>query len=200
MQPLVTTPMNPHEAIQRRLERVEQLISASQQCADPALRSHVEEVVQGLLEYHRAALEQILILLGRTAPETLSALTNDDLVASVLLLYDLHPASLPKRVEQALEEVRPFLRSHGGEVELLGIDEGIVRLEMRGSCHGCPSSMITLKTRIEQAIEQKAPDAVRIEVEGLTDGAEATPAGFVSLDRLTSVGGKADGVLVNGKH
>ena len=49
------------------------------------------------------------------------------------------PPILESRVEQALERVRPYLRSHGGNVEMLGIAEGVVRLRMLGSCNGCPS-------------------------------------------------------------
>jgi Fe-S cluster biogenesis protein NfuA len=70
--------------------------------------------------------------------------------------------------------VKPYLHSHGGNVELLGIEEGVVRLRLHGSCHGCPSSSATLKNTIEEAIMEKAPDVAGIRVEG---GKEEVAAG-----------------------
>ena len=74
----------------------------------------------------------------------------------------------------ALDEVRPYLESHGGDVELVGVEDGVVRLRLEGSCSGCPSSTVTLKLAIEDAIHKAAPDVERIEAEGVV--AEAGPA------------------------
>jgi Fe-S cluster biogenesis protein NfuA/nitrite reductase/ring-hydroxylating ferredoxin subunit len=72
-------------------------------------------------------------------------------------------------VRGALEKCRPYLASHGGNVELVSLEEpGVVRLRMQGSCHGCPSSAVTLKLAIEQAIHEAAPDVTAILVEGQT--------------------------------
>jgi Fe-S cluster biogenesis protein NfuA len=74
-------------------------------------------------------------------------------------------------VTRALDGVRPFLQTHGGNVEVLEIGDGIVRLRMVGTCNGCPSSELTMKARIERAIYQAAPDVAAIEVvEPETDG------------------------------
>jgi Fe-S cluster biogenesis protein NfuA len=83
-------------------------------------------------------------------------------------------------VRRALDKVRPYLHSHGGDVELLGISEGTVRLHLEGSCHGCPSSQVTLQTTIERAIYEAAPDVVAIEVDGLSE--PEVPVGLVQLD------------------
>jgi Fe-S cluster biogenesis protein NfuA len=177
--------------IQRRLERVELLIGETEERADPATRSQIQEIVQGLLYYYGAGLERILDLsakLGR--PELLSAFVEDELVASLLMLHGLHPIDLETRVEQALESVRPYLQSHGGEVELVHAVEGAVRLRLHGSCHGCPSSAITMKTKIEQAIFEVAPDVASIDVEEPAKGAAVVSAGaFVPLTALTQVNG-----------
>jgi Fe-S cluster biogenesis protein NfuA len=98
-------------------------------------------------------------------------------VAQLLLLYDLHPLGLETRARRALEDVRPHLRSHGGNVELLGVVDGIIRLRLQGNCHGCPSSSETLRKLIEQAIYQAAPDARAIEVEDLAGEAGLQVAG-----------------------
>jgi Fe-S cluster biogenesis protein NfuA/nitrite reductase/ring-hydroxylating ferredoxin subunit len=90
----------------------------------------------------------------------------DDLVASLLVLHGLHPLNVEMRIARALDRVRPYLGSHGGDVKLLGVNEGVVHLRLEGSCHGCPSSTVTMKLAIERAIEEAAPEVVRIEVEG----------------------------------
>ena len=85
------------------------------------------------------------------------ALIEDELVAHLLLLHGLHPMTLEHRVLDALAEVRPYLESHGGDVELLGIEGAVVRLRLRGSCNGCSSSTVTLKLAIEKAIAKRRP-------------------------------------------
>ncbi|HEV3398985.1 MAG TPA: NifU family protein, partial [Actinomycetes bacterium] len=84
-------------------------------------------------------------------------------------LHDLHPKDTETRVVEALDQVRPYLGSHAGGVELLGIDPGgVVHLRLEGSCDGCPSSVQTVKLAIERAIEEAAPEVTAVEVENLT--------------------------------
>jgi Fe-S cluster biogenesis protein NfuA len=97
------------------------------------------------------------------------------------LLHGLHPLDLETRVRQALENVRPLLRSHGGNVELLGLAGAVVRLRMLGSCDGCPSSALTLKSAIEDAIFERAPDVIGIEVDGAAANGLAVPGGLVQI-------------------
>ena len=82
-------------------------------------------------------------------------------------MHGLHPESLPARVEQALESIRPFLATHDGDVELLDVDVdlGAVHLRLLGSCDGCPSSTLTLRNAVEGAISEAAPEIVIIDVE-----------------------------------
>jgi Fe-S cluster biogenesis protein NfuA len=96
-------------------------------------------------------------------------------VASLLVLHDLHPRSTAERVLAALETVRPYLGSHAGDVEYLGLDpDNVVRLRLAGSCDGCPSSAVTVNLAIEKAIEEAAPEVIRVEVEGVTSAAPET--------------------------
>jgi Fe-S cluster biogenesis protein NfuA len=184
--------MNSHYDIQTRLERVDTLVRETEELADPAARARVEEIVRGLLEYYGAGLARILeVIAQHGGPKLMKLLTGDKLVSSLLLLHDLHPMALSDRVEQALDDVRPFLQSHGGEVELVDVADGIVRLRMRGSCHGCPSSAITMKTKIEETILDAAPEVERVELEESEHGAPAGAAGFVPLAALTRGNGTA---------
>jgi Fe-S cluster biogenesis protein NfuA len=82
----------------------------------------------------------------------------------------LHPLDLETRVRGALESVKPRLGQHGGSVELIGVTpEGGIKLRLEGNCHGCPSSRVTLKSSIEEAIYAAAPDVTGMEVEGAVD-------------------------------
>ena len=79
-------------------------------------------------------------------------------MASLLLVHGLHPYDVETRVARALDGVRPYLGSHGGDVELLGVtDDGVVRLRLLGSCDGCPSSSVTLKLAVETRHRGRRP-------------------------------------------
>lgn len=121
------------------------------------------ELVAALLELYGEGLARVLAAVPADAAV---ALAGDELVGHLLLLHDLHPMPLDARVRGALDDVRPYLESHGGDVELLAIGDGAVRLRLRGSCDGCPSSSATLKLAIEDAIAAAAPEVERVEAEG----------------------------------
>jgi Fe-S cluster biogenesis protein NfuA len=121
---------------------------------------HDVELVQALVDLYGEGLRRIV------AHDDLTALTGDEVVSHLLLLHGLHPVPLEARVLGALDEVRPYLASHGGGVELLGIADGVVHLRLEGSCDGCPSSTATLKLAIEEAIGRAAPDVERVEAVG----------------------------------
>ncbi|HEX4124920.1 MAG TPA: NifU family protein [Tepidisphaeraceae bacterium] len=163
------------KAFQSRMAQLEELLQRVQAIADPVARDLTAQIIQTMMEYHGAAIGAVLERVadaGELGQAIIDDFGNDDLIGSLLLLYGLHPLGLEDRVRQGLEKVRPYLKSHGGNVELLGItDSGAVRLRMQGSCHGCPSSAATLKNSIEQAIYDKAPDVAAIEVEGAEEPA-----------------------------
>jgi Fe-S cluster biogenesis protein NfuA/nitrite reductase/ring-hydroxylating ferredoxin subunit len=133
--------------------------------SDPAIAGRAEELVSLLVEFYGAGLARILELLDEQA---VSSLLADKSVAGLLVLHDLHPQSTEERVLAALERVRPYLGSHAGGVEYLGLDDdGTVRLRLAGSCDGCPSSALTVKMAIEKGIEDVAPEVTKVEVEGM---------------------------------
>ncbi len=146
--------------------RIEELLGQIRSAGDPGTAETAEEVVRLVVELYGAGLERTVELAG---PQVLERLVQDELVASLLVLHGLHPKDTQTRVVEALDKVRPYLGSHAGGVELLGIDpEGVVRLRLQGSCDGCPSSVQTVRQAIERAIEEAAPEVARVEVENLT--------------------------------
>src|SRR5919107_3273313 len=118
--------------------------------------------VEALLELYGEGLGR---LLSYDDGRLVRAAAGDDLVAHLLLLHDLHPVPVEDRVQAALDEVRPYLDSHGGAVELVAVRDGVAVLRMEGSCKGCPSSTLTLRHAIEQAVFKAAPDVERVEAQ-----------------------------------
>ena len=150
-------------------------------------RQRAEELVGLVTDLYGNGLERVLHILdgmGRLDDDAVAALARDDLVSGLLLVHGLHPYPIEQRIEAALTRVRPYLGSHGGNVELIGVDDmGVVRLRLLGSCDGCPSSAVTLQLAVEGAVEDAAPEITGIEVE--TPTTEQTP-GLISIDSLRS--------------
>ena len=65
---------------------------------------------------------------------------------------------MKEKVEAALARIRPALQADGGDVELVGVEEGVVSVRLTGACGGCPMSMVTLKNGIERIIKHEVPE------------------------------------------
>jgi Fe-S cluster biogenesis protein NfuA/nitrite reductase/ring-hydroxylating ferredoxin subunit len=184
----------------RRVAAIEELVRRLETATDPEVLAAAQTLVGAVMELHRESLQRILAVLRRSGAAGTAiqdSLARDQLIASVLLLHDLHPQDLESRVRGALEKTRPYLQSHGGNVELVDVDATrVVRLRLEGSCHGCPSSALTLKLAIEQAIHEAAPDVTAIEVEGRTEAAQPRGPALVGLS--VSAGGNGDGEAAPG--
>src|SRR5262249_49722483 len=102
---------------------------------------------------------------GEAGERILGACAGDEVVSGLLLLHGLHPLDVEDRVRRALDDVRPYLRSHGGDVELLEVSGGVGRLRLEGNCGSCPSSSRTMQQTVEEAIYGKAPEVTAVEVE-----------------------------------
>jgi Fe-S cluster biogenesis protein NfuA/nitrite reductase/ring-hydroxylating ferredoxin subunit len=159
------------QGLQERVARIETLLGEIEALTDPNARSKAAEMAQILLELYGEGLARMMevVAQGAEGEKAFEAFAEDELISHLLLLHGLHPLDVETRVVRALEEVRPYLQSHGGDVELLGIEGGVARVRMEGSCDGCPSSAVTLKLAIEEAVLKAAPDLEGIEAEGVTE-------------------------------
>jgi Fe-S cluster biogenesis protein NfuA len=160
-----------------KTERVEKLAAKLDQANDPETRAVALELVQSVVELHGAALQRLIDKCLETAggERVLDEALRDDLVASMFLLHSLHPDDIETRVLRGLESVRPYLKSHGGDCELIGVQDGVVRLRLHGSCGSCPSSSLTLKNAVEDALYQAAPDIKEIVAENAAADHAASP-------------------------
>ncbi|MGP3998962.1 NifU family protein [Streptomyces sp. 8N706] len=160
--------------------RVEELLEALDRTVGPEARDTADELVRALVEFYGAGLSRIMELLASAEPGTspVEVLTDDELVRGLLILHDLHPEDTMTRVGRALDEVRPYLGSHAGDVDVIGLDPDtqILRLRLRGSCEGCPSSAQTVRWTIEGAVARAAPEVAGVEVEGVEQQQPGEPA------------------------
>jgi Fe-S cluster biogenesis protein NfuA len=146
--------------------RVEALLEELEGVPDGPARDTATALVQALLELYGEGLSRLVGYVAERDDGTLAdALARDELLSPLLILHGLHPVPLDRRVLEGLDEVRPYLETHGGNVELIGVEDGVVRLQLQGSCSGCPSSAVTLKHAVEEAIHKAAPDVTEIVAE-----------------------------------
>jgi len=171
---------------QRRLESIEELLKRIEASADPHVRATAQELLQVVMDLFGAGLERILEIAhsaGDPGHSLVDRLGRDDLVSSLLALYGLHPLTLEARVERAIEKVRPSLKKRGGEVELVDITDGVVRLKLQANGHAQ-----TLKGMLEEAVYQAVPDITSLVIEGVEQR-----QGFVPVEMLR------DSAASNGK-
>ena len=140
------------------IARVQELTGRLEDLDDPACRSLAEELTSAVVQMYGAGLERIVELADAGTRDEMS---KDSLVAGLLMIHDLYPVPIEERVAQALDTVRPYMESHGGNVELLGIEDGIAKLRLEGSCKSCRASSSTLELAVRQALEEAAPGPAR---------------------------------------
>ncbi|MBD8505081.1 NifU family protein [Hoyosella sp. G463] len=164
-------------------DRIDGLLDAMS-ASGPIARERAETLVREVVGLYGAGLEQILRVIGEhDGGVILRKIADDDLVASLLLVHGLHPDDVEARVRKALDSVRPYLGSHGGDVDLIGVDEGVVRLRFQGTCKSCPSSSVTLELAVEDAVRSAAPEITDIQVE-TEDRSGDGSSGLIAPDTL----------------
>jgi Fe-S cluster biogenesis protein NfuA len=180
--------MTKQREIESQIESIDQMVRVLEEAKDPVLRANAKELVQALMTLHGACLERMLEVIGQSGESgkaIIDKCARDGVVKSVLLLYGLHPIDIKTRVLQALEKIRPSMRSNSRTVSFVGIDDtGLVTLRMEGKSEGCGSSDSALKQAAEQAIYEAAPDISGIVMEGFVEKTSTT--GFVPLASLAA--------------
>jgi len=153
----------------------------------PALT--VQALKAAIEDLNKAALRRLIRVLkdDAAAGARLREALADPLIYAVLLFHGLVREPLRERVERALEEVRPFMAEHGGNVELVALKApDTVELRLVGSCHGCPSSSQTLTEGVEKSIHAHCPEIVHIVQVGRSAPEAATSTDGVSVVHFIS--------------
>jgi Fe-S cluster biogenesis protein NfuA len=158
------------KAAEARLRRIEELVRRLNDIPNPESRDTARALMEAILELHGAGLERMMDIIfeqGETGKAAIRRFAADDLVASLLLLHDLHPDDLETRVHRALAKTH-------GNAELVGVFEGVVRVRLTGG--GCG-----LRDSVEAMVRDAAPDLVELIVE---EGTQVPSNDFVPLAAL----------------
>ncbi|HWD18264.1 MAG TPA: NifU family protein [Verrucomicrobiae bacterium] len=166
----VTPPPGSSADPRQMARRLQELIEQIQAQPNPAARALLQECLQTLLAFYGEGLERILQQVqasGAEGKKILDRLLRDPAANALLIIHGLHPQGLEERLHGALEKVRPYMQSHGGNIELLGFENDVARVKLEGTCKTCPSSTITLELAVRKAVEEACPDLLGFEVEGV---------------------------------
>lgn len=148
-------------------KRLQELIEQIQTQPNPAARALLQECLQSLLAFYGEGLSRILEQVqasGVEGKQILDRLLKDETISGLLLIHGLHPIPLESRLRGAFEKVRPYMQSHGGNIELLSLENEIARVRLQGTCKTCPSSTVTLEFAVRRAVEAACPDLAGFEV------------------------------------
>lgn len=155
--------------VQERAARLDALLESLESADDSPAREVAIEAIQTLLDLYGDGLGRIMAIAGRRDDGLTQEIVDDPLASHLLMVHGLHPVDVESRVLDALESVRPYLESHGGGVEFLGVVDGVVRLRLKGTCETCPASTMTLKLAVEDAILKAAPEVLAVDAEGIEE-------------------------------
>jgi Fe-S cluster biogenesis protein NfuA/nitrite reductase/ring-hydroxylating ferredoxin subunit len=191
----------------REGQRIQDLVEKISAMHDPNARRMLQETLESVLSFYGHGLERILELVEKAGPngeKVRDTLLHDPGVSGLLLIHGLHPISLEERLTGALDKVRPYMESHGGNVELISLENEYAKLRLQGHCKTCPSSTVTLELAVRAAIEEACPDLAGFEVEGMENTAEAASESFAHAPnaapewtRIESAGELANGKLMS---
>lgn len=175
------------EDLNQHTRRVQELVEQVNAMPDLAARALLQDCLQSVLELHGQGLARVLEIAEDGGPgrrEVFDRLIQDSVVRGLLLIHGLHPVSLEVRLQEALNKLRPYMESHGGNVELISLENDFARLRLQGACKTCPSSSVTMELAVRHALEEACPDLMGFEVEGTTS--TSTPGGPLFDDKPQS--------------
>ena len=163
------------------------MVQGFEQHPSEQVRQQALEMLGLVDALHREGMNRVAELLWTGSPAVLEKALHDPAINMLLQLYDLAPGEPEpiEQVEMALAQVRPYIESHGGAVDILEVVEGIVHLRLSGACQGCAGSAMTLKRGIEAALQENFPGFKGIEVHEPVDLIQRKlPTNFIPLQQL----------------
>jgi Fe-S cluster biogenesis protein NfuA len=169
---------------QHQAQQIEALLSEIQASPDTKIRDKSLALIQALMDFHSTGIDRMMEIVaesGQVSPIIFDKFANDDLISSLLLLYGLHPHELSERVEKALNKIHPYVRSQGGSINLVHLNNDTVTLVLDYNHQGNASSAAALKKAVEESFYESAPDAAEIRIEEIN---RPTYLAFVPLTSL----------------
>jgi len=176
--------MPENRELQQHIQKIGDLVRKIESITDSNVRTSATELMRLLMEFHGAAVDRALEIVaskGESGLRLIEDLGRDPLVSSLLVLYGLHPEDANTRVRGALERLSPAVQRGGGDLEIVEISDTSVRLRLSVNGHACGSTANTLKSLVEDAVYDAAPEIDAVVIEGLE---EKPNEGFVSIEQL----------------
>ncbi len=167
------------------LGQLSSLLEELEQYPDTEVREKALDLMQIILKLHGEALRRILMTFESLPlkSDIYARMLGDEVIRAILTVHDLLPEELETRVAKAIEELRPFLISLGGDVKLLSVDDGHARLRLMRNGNGAPP-LAALKLEIEKVLDVAAPDLLGIDIEGMAEQIEATAKAAAMLGAM----------------
>lgn len=168
--------MSGENQLQQVSAQIEDLVHKVEAISDPAVKANATALIQSLLDVHARAFERVVEIVLQQKDLGLTVLDHfaaDELIGSLLLLYRLHPDALDVRLNKAIAAVRKAAALQGADVELIGVEEEVVRIRLSGAVHGCVSTQ--LQKLIEDAIYEAVPEISAVHVENAMQVSNSEP-------------------------
>lgn len=145
--------------VDKALKNVESLTDENAKTRALGLKTAVED-------FHKFALTKIVQKLkaDERGKELLFELIDEPSVYALLQLHGIVKPNINARISQVLDAVRPYMQSHGGDVEFVNYEDSTVYVRLAGSCNGCSQSAVTLREGVEEALLHNIPEVKKVEV------------------------------------
>jgi Fe-S cluster biogenesis protein NfuA len=153
--------------LHERTKRIQELMERIERLPNPAAKALLQDCLEALLSLYGEGLNRVMTILNEretSGEQMLLRVLGDSWIRGLLLIHGLHPSNLEQRLKDALDQVRPYMQSHGGSVELISLQGDFARLRLSGTCKTCPSSQMTLELAVRKALEENCPDLAGFEV------------------------------------
>jgi len=172
------------EDFQDLAERVDQVLASVKELPEDA-RMKALDLKKAIEAFHEHALRKLVRVFRETEAgrELLLKAVEDPAIYAVFLMHGIIKQDLFTRVAAVLEEVRPYMRSHGGDVELVKVEGAVVYVRLQGACSGCSLSAVTLKSGVEEAIRARVP-----EIEEVLMVEDEVTSGYMPPDAMDDAG------------
>lgn len=162
------------------LPRIAELAEMLSAHTDPAVAATSEELLDWIDAFHLQGIGTLVEMIREWRGEIfLDSVASHPVTGLLLSAYGLGTQAdlggAQRSVQAALAEVRPYLASHGGDMEVVSITDGVVRLKLHGSCDGCSAATATLTERVELALRSHWNDFRRLETEEITAAPHPPP-------------------------
>lgn len=158
---------------------------------DMKVVERVEELLDWIDAVHREGLGRLIEMCRSWRGEIfLESVARDEITGTMLRAYELGEgldpeaeAEVERAVEAAMAEIKPLVESHGGDIEVVSVEDGVVKVRMKGTCNGCASSSATLTYGLEAALKTHWPSFRRLEE---VDAAEEVNPETADLECVTA--------------